>query len=79
MAAEQQVFNYLESPRVDVEMINDFLLVQSVLTKLNTPLPSSAAVERLFSFVGMLLAPKRRCMTDQTFEQRLLITCNRLV
>ena len=41
--------------------------------------PSSAAVKRLFSFGGMLLAPKRRCMTDQTFEQRLLITCNRHV
>ena len=43
----------------------------------NSAIPSSASMERLFSYAGMVLTKKCGCMTDDTFEQQLLLKTNR--
>lgn len=44
--------------------------------KYNTPLPSSAAVERLFSSAGDILRPKRSSLTNQNFEKLVFMRGN---
>jgi hypothetical protein len=44
--------------------------------KTNTPLPSSAAVERLFSLAGRLFVPLRASLNDETFKQLIFLRAN---
>ena len=41
--------------------------------KYNTILPSSAAVERLFSIARLILSPKRFCLSGSLFEELLFL------
>jgi hypothetical protein len=50
--------------------------LQKVFRKFNTPLPSSAAVERLFSKASGIYRKKRHNMTDENFERQLLLKAN---
>ena len=43
----------------------------------NTPLPSSAACERMFSSGGLILRPQRTCMSNKHFEACLLTKCSK--
>ena len=47
------------------------------LIKLNTPLPASAACERLFSAAGRVFVPRRGRISDKRFEQQLLAYSNK--
>jgi len=42
----------------------------------NAVLPSSAPVERLCSFAGMITRPHRRSLSDKAFEELLLLKAN---
>jgi len=53
-------------------MLNRYPLVK----KHNAVLPSSAPVERLCSFAGVITRPHRRSLSDKTFEQLLLVKAN---
>jgi hypothetical protein len=44
--------------------------------KMNTPLPSSAPVERLFSLAGRIFVPLRANLKDETFSQLLFLRAN---
>ena len=44
--------------------------------RLNTPLPASAACERL-SAAGRVFVPRRGCISDKHFEQQLLAYSNK--
>jgi len=50
---------------------------QEVFIKYNTPLPSSAPVERVFSVGGAILSKKRGKMSDEHFEKTMLLKCNK--
>ena len=51
--------------------------MKTLFIKYNTTLPSSAPVERLFSFGGITLSPKWSKLSDQTFEQLVLLRSNK--
>ena len=42
----------------------------------NTGIPSSAAVERLFSVAGDVLRPKRACLSEDNFEHLVFLKGN---
>ena len=57
-------------------MLNRYPLVKKLFVQHNAVLPSSAPVEHLFSFAGMITRPHRRSLSDKTFEQLLLLKAN---
>lgn len=56
LAKEQDVLRFLSSPRSSTErdlfQLNQHPIVRQIFIKYNTPITSSAPVERLFSYGG---------------------------
>ncbi|XP_071055951.1 uncharacterized protein [Onthophagus taurus] len=75
---EIQLLNYLQDKRCDIKMLNDYPAMKKIFLKYNTPLPSSAAVERLFSFATMINTPRRHGLSDNNFEMLTLLKANKV-
>uniref|UniRef100_A0A8C6Q9N9 HAT C-terminal dimerisation domain-containing protein n=1 Tax=Nothobranchius furzeri TaxID=105023 RepID=A0A8C6Q9N9_NOTFU len=74
-SAENEVTDYIRSGH-ELEILNQFPKVKKIYMKYNTPTPSSAPVERLFSLGGLVLSPKRNRLSDRRFEKLLLMRYN---
>ena len=61
-----------------VEDLNSemFAPLKKIFKKFNTPLPSSASVERLFSKASAIYRKKRHNMSDGNFERQLILKVN---
>ncbi|XP_013996278.1 uncharacterized protein [Salmo salar] len=73
---EEEVRRYLEGTSKNLSCLKYFPRVRKLFLKFNTILPSSAPVERLFSHNGNILTPQRNGLTDDQFEQVLLLRYN---
>ena len=73
---EMEVLKYLADSRHSINSLEDFPGCKNVFLRYNTPLPSSAAVERLFSFAGHIFAPKRKRTSDGLFEDIVFLKGN---
>lgn len=71
-----ECLKYFDDKRVDIEMLLSYPTILEVFLKFNTNLPSSAPVERTFSYAGMILGPKRSRLSDELFEALVLLKCN---
>lgn len=71
--AELEVLQFFENPGEDLNILNDYKYLKRVFIKYNTPLPSSASVERLFSFASMTNLPKSHRLSDEQFEKRVVL------
>ena len=74
--AESQVMDYIKSMEKGMEVLNRFPLIKHISLKYNAATPSSAPVERLFSYGKMVFTPKRNRLSDQRFEKLLLLRYN---
>ena len=72
----EQLNSYLQQPVGDVESLGLFPQLKELFVRLNTPLPASAACERLFSSTGQIFTPKRATISDVNFEHQLLLKLN---
>lgn len=70
------VNTYLNDPAEEFEMLKKYPPIYNTFVKFNTILPSSAPVERLFSFAGIVNAPRRSKLSDKNFEQLVLLKAN---
>lgn len=75
-SAEKEVMDYLRSVGYELETLNQFSNIKNIFLKYNTPTPSSAPVERLFSFGSLVLTPRRNRLSDRRFEKLLLMRYN---
>ena len=72
-----EVNRFFEDPDKSISMLKRYPNVQCVFRRTNTPIPSSAPVERLFSYGGMIMHPKRRRLGDRLFERLLILKANK--
>lgn len=73
---ELEVLQYLADKRKDLSVLASFPSIKQIFIQYNTIIPSSAPVERLFSYAGMITRPHRRLLSDTVFEQLLLLKAN---
>ena len=61
-----------------VTILREKLIAKSadLFIRLNTPLPASAAVERLFSCAGMIMNDRRTRLSDKNFENLVFLKVN---
>ncbi len=69
--------SFLDSPVDNLCDYTRWPLLRKLFIELNTPLPASAACERLFSAGGLIFRPHRASMTDVNFENCILVKCNK--
>ena len=67
-SVELECLGYLEDKSTDVRSLVKYPTVKEMFKRFNTGIPSSAPAERLFSYGGLVLQPKRGRLSDETFE-----------
>jgi hypothetical protein len=60
-----EVFQFLEDSRKEITMLNNYSFVKTLFVQFNAVLPSSAPVEHLFSFTGLITRLHRRKMSEK--------------
>lgn len=74
-SVDTEIAEYLKSG-VKIDMLNKFPRIKKVYLRFNTPPPSSAPMERLFSLGSLVLTPRRNRLSDRRFENLLLLRFN---
>ena len=67
---------FLKSDNSSIKQIHSNDLIKQIFIKFNTPLPSSAPVERLFAYAGKINNPKRGRLTDLNFSNLVILKSN---
>ena len=70
---------FLSDSDKQLSTLNKHPLIKQLFMKFNTPIPSSAAVERLFSQAACILTKRRNRLSDDLFQQLLLLKSNRFL
>lgn len=60
----------------EIVMLNRYPKLKRLFIKYNTPMTSSAPVERMFSYAGLVNAPRRSSLSDTHFEQLVILKVN---
>ena len=72
-----QLERYLADECEQLTCLDAYPKLRVLFIELNTPLPASAACERLFSAAGLIFKPLRACIGDAEFENQLLLKLNK--
>jgi len=71
--ALDEVDKYLANPSVDVSSLTEYPNIYKLYVRMNTGLPASAAVERLFSLGGRVFTPLRSRLSGLHFEMVMFL------
>jgi len=71
--ADAEVESYLSDSSTELSSLEVCPNIRQVYLKLNTGLPASAAVERLFSLGRRVFSPLRSCLSSEHFEMMLFL------
>lgn len=73
---EEEFNRFCKTDDTNKKLLHAFPVVRATFLKFNTLLPSSAPVERMFSFATMFDISKFNRLTDENFERRVLSRAN---
>lgn len=73
-----QAVRFLSDQRDDFKSLDSYPAVKEVFKHFNTPLCSSAPIERIFNFAGILNHPKRGSISPENFEKCVIMKGNRV-
>lgn len=74
----EEIELYLKSNSQDLFLLHSYPVVLKVFLEYNTPIPSSAQVERLFSTGSNVMTVKRHKLSDSLFEKLVLLKQNKM-
>lgn len=74
--SELEVLHFLSDEENDLNNLDKYPIIKQVFIRYNTPLPSSAPVERFFSFATMINQQRSHKLPDQLFENRVVLKTN---
>jgi len=72
-SALDEVDKYLANPSVDVSSLTEYSNIYKLYVRMNTGLPASAAVERLFSLGCRVFTPLRSRLSGLHFEMVMFL------
>ena len=75
--ALKEVLQFLDDKSMSFDTLKRYPRVAKLFKKFNSPIPSSAPVERLFSFANMILQARRGGLSDKNFENLLMLKANK--
>jgi hypothetical protein len=64
---------YIDHASIETKFLVAFPRITAVFRRYNAALPSSAAVERLFSAAGQILTPRRCSMSEDNFDKSVFL------
>lgn len=73
---ELERISFLNDKSRSLTMLNTYPIIKQLFLKYNTSVCSSAPVERLFSFAGLIHAPTRGSLSDKMFEKLVFLKGN---
>nr|XP_060616126.1 uncharacterized protein LOC132765880 [Anolis sagrei ordinatus] len=76
-SADEEVWDFLKCPSREVSSLHAFPRIMQSFLQYNTGMPSSAAAERLFCTEDRGATAKRHSLSDEVFEQLVLLRQNR--
>ena len=69
----QEVDKFVRDGAAGLDSLKEYPYIKKLYVTLNTGLPSSASVERLFSLGGRIFTPLRSRMTSEHFEMMMFL------
>jgi len=73
---ELEFISFLNDKNKSLSCLDNYPKIKKLFIKYNTSLTSSASVERLFSFAGLIHSPCRSSMSDDTFKKLVSLKGN---
>ena len=77
MDVANEVEKYLSDSSAEVSSLIQYPHIRKLYIQLNTGLPASAAVERLFSLGGRVFAPLRANLSSEHFEMMVFLRASK--
>lgn len=73
------VDEFLSNPSTSLDVLDQFPVIKDLFIKHNTPIPSSAPVERLFSQAALVLTVPRNSLRDDLLEILVLLKIHKKI
>lgn len=77
VSEEETLMQYVQTRSDDMTIIAGSPVLKKLFIQLNTPLPASAAAERLFSYAGLTMSSRRTRMSNELFENLVMLKVNK--